>query len=40
MLGIKRIDGEISSGTGFPVETNKKLREIYVNKIREWKKLF
>ena len=38
--GVKRIDKEISSGTGFPVETNKKLREIYINKIQEWKNCF
>ena len=37
--GIKRIDREMSSGTGFPIETNQKLRDIYINKIQEWKRL-
>lgn len=39
ITGIKRIDGEMSSGTGFPIKTNQKLRDIYINKIQEWKKL-
>ena len=36
---IERIDREMSSGTGFSIETNQKLRDIYINKIQEWKKL-
>ncbi len=39
IAGIKRIDGEMSSGTGFPIKTNQKLRDIYINKIQEWKRL-
>ena len=35
--GIKRIDREMSSGTGFSIETNQKLRDIYIDKIQEWK---